>query len=138
MKYFLYCLCFIVITGLMFLIIETPFNEKHITAIFGFIGVISGAIIGIVGNIINEWYKNKPSRDLENQRINLLKSMLNNQKHSWRNISTLSNVIGASKEETRRLLIKLGARGSETNNKDKEVWGLISKNPLPLDDKKEH
>ena len=128
------CGSIIVTTILIGVIVNMPFHEKYVSAIFGFIGVISGAIIGIVGNIINEWYKNKPNKDLENQRMELLKNMLNNPEHPWRNLSTLSNVIGASKDETKRLLIKIGARGSEKNNEKKELWGLISKNPLPKND----
>jgi len=39
-----------------------------------------------------------------------------------RNISTLSSVIGADIEETKRLLIEVGARGSEKND---GKWGFI-------------
>lgn len=46
----------------------------------------------------------------------------------WRNISTLSSVIGANEEETKRLLIKAKARGSE---KSDGKWGLIKNHPFP-------
>jgi len=37
----------------------------------------------------------------------------------------------ADADTTRRLLIELGARGSEKPREDgEEVWGLISKHPL--------
>ena len=130
-RYFLCCLCFVAIVGLVFLIINIPFNEKYVTAIFGFIGVITGALIGIVGNLIQEWYKNKDKKELEGKRKMLLKQMLNNTKFEWRDINTLSNVIGATQDETRRLLIDIGARGSETNNGKNELWALIEKQPLP-------
>ena len=49
----------------------------------------------------------------------------------WRKLSTLSRVIGADDDTTRRLLIQLGARGSEKPRGDcEEVWGLISKHTL--------
>lgn len=49
----------------------------------------------------------------------------------WRKLSTLSRVIGADADTTKRLLIELGARGSEKPREDgEEVWGLISKHPL--------
>lgn len=116
---------------LICLMINIPVDEKYITAIFGLIGVVSGSIITIIGTIIREWYMNRGNEELEKRRIELLTEMLNNKQHQWRNISTLSNVIGANKDETRRLLIKLKARGSETNNESEELWGLISKHPLP-------
>ena len=46
----------------------------------------------------------------------------------WRYLSTLSAVIGASDEETKRLLVKANARGSE---KADGKWGLISNHPFP-------
>lgn len=39
----------------------------------------------------------------------------------------MANVIGMNEVETRRLLLELGARGSET---DGELWMLLSNNPL--------
>lgn len=37
------------------------------------------------------------------------------------------HVIGANEETTKRLLIELGARGSEDGN---ELWGLIKYHPF--------
>jgi hypothetical protein len=48
-------------------------------------------------------------------------------KNKWRKLETLSRVIGADEETTKRLLIEIGARGSET---DKDVWGLMKYHPL--------
>lgn len=42
-------------------------------------------------------------------------------------MATLSRVIGADEETTKRLLIELGARGSE---KDDGLWGLIENHPF--------
>lgn len=46
----------------------------------------------------------------------------------WRNLSTLSAVAGTSADETKRLLIKAKARGSE---KADGKWGLIGNHPFP-------
>lgn len=62
-------------------------------------------------------------------RTKLLREML--EARDWRKLSTLSSVVGTDLETTRRLLIELGARGSEKLRQDgEEVWGLISKHPL--------
>ena len=45
----------------------------------------------------------------------------------WRKLSTLSSVIGSNNETTKRLLIEVEARGSESNN---ELWGLTKYHPL--------
>ena len=51
--------------------------------------------------------------------------------HNWRSLSALANVTGVSESETKRLLVEIGARGSET---DPSKWGLVSRNPLPSHD----
>jgi hypothetical protein len=62
-------------------------------------------------------------------RIKLLTKMLDVKQ--WRFLSTLSRVIGADEDTTRRLLIEAGARSSEKERTDEEEpWGLISKNPI--------
>jgi len=48
------------------------------------------------------------------RRKNLLTQMLSIQEEPWLNLDTLSKTIGASPEETKRLLFEIGARGSET------------------------
>ncbi len=66
---------------------------------------------------------------LDEARKELLLKMLDKKK--WRHLSTLSRVIGADEDTTRRLLIEAGARSSEKERTDgEEPWGLISKNPL--------
>lgn len=52
-------------------------------------------------------------------------------KDGWRNMETLSRVIGCDRETTARLLIEIGARGSETEN---DVWAYIKDKPLPTSD----
>jgi hypothetical protein len=98
-------------------------------AIIGLIGAIVGSAITIIGNIILHWLRTKKDSAFDKKRISLLKDML--EAKQWRNLSTLSRVIGADEETTRRLLIEAGARSSEKEKQNSdEVWGLISKNPI--------
>ena len=99
-------------------------------ALIGFLGVVVGALLK--GAI--EWISGHQKRALDKQREDLLKALLesaekNKKENSggWRNIRTLSRVVGADENETKRLLIKIGARGSEKEN---DVWALISNKPL--------
>jgi len=58
-----------------------------------------------------------------------LKTMLDNPGQTgWRKMETLSGVIGASRDETARLLIECGARASETGS---DVWAYEKNEPLP-------
>lgn len=53
--------------------------------------------------------------------------MLNHKDYTWRNLSTLSHVIGADEETTKRLLLEVGARASEDG---KDLWAMKSRAPL--------
>lgn len=105
-------------------------DTKFWVALIGILGGIIGAALTLIGNIIFHWFKDKPQRDLDSQRITILKVMLDDERfpEKWRNLSTLSAVIGSSDEETKRLLIKVKARGSE---KVDGKWGLIKNHPFP-------
>jgi hypothetical protein len=98
-------------------------------AVVGFVGVIVGAGITVAGNLLLHWFQDKPRRKLDEGRKKLLEKMLRDpgvDRH-WRKITTLSRVVGADEETTKRLLIELGARGSE---KDDGLWGLLEIHPL--------
>ncbi|MBT8439572.1 MAG: hypothetical protein KJO91_07570 [Gammaproteobacteria bacterium] len=99
-------------------------------AMVGLIGGVIGALLTLLGNFALHWFKELPQRKFDKQRINILKEMLNDNRfpEKWRNLSTMSAVIGASEEETKRLLIKAKARGSE---KADGKWGLIKNHPFP-------
>jgi hypothetical protein len=56
--------------------------------------------------------------------------MLKHPKYPWRQHDTLMHVIGADDETTKRLLLEVGARGSEDGQ---PLWGLKERNPLPSD-----
>ncbi|MCG6937420.1 MAG: hypothetical protein LJE83_04520 [Gammaproteobacteria bacterium] len=105
-------------------------DTKFWIALIGIIGGIIGSALTVMGNIVFHWFKEKPQRDFENQRIIILTEMLDDDRfpEKWRNLATLSAVIGADDAETKRLLIKADARGSE---KADGKWGLIKNHPFP-------
>jgi hypothetical protein len=98
-------------------------------SVIGLVGVIVGAVITVGGGLLLHWYQDSPRRKLDEGRKKLLKQMLQDSrfKEHWRKITTLSRVVGADEETTKRLLIELGARGSE---KDDGLWGLLEYHPL--------
>lgn len=96
-------------------------------ALIASLGVVIGALITVLGQWGLYFFKNGTKRKLDKERTSLLKKMLENPNHEWRKLSTLSSVIGADEEETKRLLIHLQARGSEDGQ---PLWALISKKPL--------
>jgi hypothetical protein len=99
------------------------------SAWIGVIGVFVGGFLTIIVQLVVHWLQNRKARALDEARTKLLRQMLDGR--DWRKLSTLSRVIGADAETTKRLLIELGARGSEKPREDnEEVWGLISKHPL--------
>ena len=106
---------------------EITSNIKLWIALIGFFGVVAGALITIIGNIIIEWIRTRHKKSIDKQRQSLLKEMLSDSRFEWRNLSTLSAVIGCSEEDTKTHLIAIKARGSEKND---GKWGLISRHPL--------
>lgn len=107
----------------------TKGNSALAVAIVGLGGVIVGAIISIVGNVLLHYLQNKRKDTLDELRKELLLKMLDNDRfpNKWRKLETLSRVIGADDETTKRLLIEVGARGSESESNS---WGLIKHHPL--------
>lgn len=98
-------------------------------AIVGLVGAVIGGFLTFTGNFLLHWLKDRPRRTLDESRKNLLKIMLNDIRfdNRWRHFSTLSRVIGADEETTKRLLIEVKARGSE---KEDGFWGLITHHPF--------
>lgn len=105
-------------------------DTKFWIALIGIIGGIVGSLLTLAGNVLIHWLKNRPQKILDEDRKKLLKKMLEDERfpEKKRNLSTLSAVIGASEEETKRLLIEVKARGSENND---GKWGLIKNFPFP-------
>jgi uncharacterized membrane protein len=98
-------------------------------AVVAALGVIAGSLIAVVGILLQHWLSQSATRALDSKRTQVLLAMLQDSRfpQGWRSIETLSKVVGATEEETARLLIMLGARGSEG---DKRLWALISRQPL--------
>ncbi len=104
-------------------------DTKYFTAIIGLIGVIVGSVLTIIGNIVLHVLKEKSKDKKDKPRKELLKELLEDQRfpERWRKLDTLMHVIGADEETTKRLLLELGARGSE----DKQgLWGLKKFHPF--------
>jgi len=98
-------------------------------AIIGLVGAVVGSLLTLAGNVVIHWLQDRPRRVLDEGRKKLLKTMLEDNRfpNRWRRLSTLSRVIGADEQTTKRLLIEVGARGSE---KDDGLWGLIAHHPF--------
>ena len=108
--------------------VEEIMSDPVVIAFIGVIGAVIGSVATISGNILMHWFKERSEAKKDKPRKELLKKMLDHPTHTWRNLDTLMNVIGASEEKTKTLLLEMGARGSEDG---KTLWGLVSKNPLP-------
>jgi hypothetical protein len=102
--------------------------EKLLVAIIGMVGVVVGAVVSVVGTILLHHLQEKAKAKSDEPRKKLLRDMLRDPRFDWRNLDTLSHVIGADEETTKALLIQIGARASEDG---KGVWGLLEKHPLP-------
>lgn len=92
------------------------------------VGGLVGGLIVIAGPLVLECYKSRRRNKLDALRIDLLKKMLSDQRFDWRNLGTLSHIIGADEETTKRLLIEVGARASEDGQ---PLWALVSRQPFP-------
>ena len=76
------------------------------------------------------WWREIGSGSLDRSRKARLMEMLEDKRFTWRRLQTLADGIGATPEETRKLLVQLKARPQET---DPDKWGLIARNPRPGD-----
>jgi hypothetical protein len=105
-------------------------DTKFWIAIIGLIGALVGSFLTIGGNVLLHWLRRKPQKELDKQRMDILKEMLDDDRfpEKWRNLAIMAAVIGADETETKRLLIKAKARGSE---KADGKWGLIKNHPFP-------
>lgn len=98
----------------------------------GTIGAVVGGLITLFGQWLFYLWQSRDARKRDKKRKDLLKNMLDNPgKEGWRKLETMAHVIGASDEETCRLLIELDARASETGSGG---WALIKNKPLPSAD----
>lgn len=99
----------------------------------GVFGGAIGVVVGGAGQFAIDHFRHqrttKAQQELDTRRKALLQTALENMPADteWRKLSTLSRIIGTDYETTTRLLIELGARGSEG---EKDVWALLDDKPL--------
>jgi hypothetical protein len=108
---------------------DAAVNNEHFSAWMVLIGVVVGSVLTVLGNIVMHCLKERSLAKKDKPRKQLLIKMLEDDRFAdhWRKLDTLSHVIGANEETTKRLLIELGARGSEDQQ---ELWGLIKHHPF--------
>lgn len=104
-------------------------NNTHLTAIITLASVVIGGLLTILGSILSHCLKQRSLAKKDRPRKKLLLEMLEDNRFAdhWRKLDTLMHVVGANEETTKRLLIELGARGSEDHQ---ELWGLIKHHPF--------
>ena len=111
-------------------------SEAVIGGIIGSIlGVISGWVSSYIGpRSFEKWKAKQIEEKQDGPRKKLLLEMLEDKNFKdGRKLSTLCMVTGTDKEECRRLLIQLNARGIYFKNlpiSDNEGWVLIKNKPL--------
>jgi len=93
----------------------------------GFLGTVIGSVTTLGGQILIPCLRERERRHRVEPRRQLLRNLLNDPRFNWRELKTLTNVIGADDETTKTLLIEVGARGSEDGQ---HLWGLLTRNPL--------
>ena len=94
------------------------------------LGALAGAAASLGGIVLSDVMGACRKAKAEKPKKQLLRDMLSGG-HPWRKLTTLANVTGLTEPEAKRLLVEIGARGSET---DPGWWGLVSRNPLPTHD----
>lgn len=102
-------------------------SENLIIALIGVTGAVIGSVATLAANWLKHWLEEKSKSKKEEPAKDLLKEMLNHNEHTWRKLSTLSHVIGADEQTTKRLLLEIGARASEDGQ---SLWALKSRAPL--------
>jgi HEAT repeat protein len=95
----------------------------------GLVGSIVGGVLVLFGVFVRDWFHQRAESKVDRKRKEILMEMLTDDrfKEQWRELKTLMQVIGADRETTTRLLVELGARGSE---KGDDLWGLKEKHPF--------
>lgn len=104
-------------------------TEPIVIALIGVLGAVIGSIATIAGNAAMHCFKERAKAKREKPQRDLLIEMLRNPDYEWRKLETLMHVIGSDEKTTKRLLLEVGARASEDGQ---ALWGLKSRNPLPI------
>lgn len=110
----------------------TRMSESIVIALIGVVGAVIGSVATIAAQWLSHHLQQCAAVKRDKPRKHILLKMLQSPKYQWRKFETLMHVIGADEETTKRLLLEVGARASEDGQ---PLWGLIERNPLPVDDK---
>lgn len=101
-------------------------SVEVLVALVAFASSVTGAAIAAASQLLQFHLSEKARSKGDDARKGVLLKMLDCD--GWRKLDTLTHVIGADEETTKRLLIEVGARASETG---KPIWALIARKPLP-------
>ena len=93
----------------------------------GTIGAVVGGFVSIGTTVAIDCIRERRTGKLDNIRTEILRRYLSDKRFEWRTLETLSDVIGADRETTIRLLLLMKARKSQKTGQD--LWSL-----LPLSD----
>jgi hypothetical protein len=98
--------------------------------------VALGAAIGAIGSaattLLNTWLSERSKGEpdhFDKIAMDVLKSILN-EGPEWHYLDYLANVVGLPPEQTRELLLLVGARGHESGN---GRWGLVCRVGTKID-----
>ena len=93
------------------------------------IGTIVGGCVSIATTAATDHIRDKKAGRLDSIRTKRLEQHLSDKRYEWRTLDALSDVIGADRDTTVRLLLLMGARKSQKKGQD--LWTLSS---LPDDE----
>jgi hypothetical protein len=102
-------------------------SEPIVISLIGIAGAVVGSVATMAANVVMHCLKERAEFKKEEPARLLLTEMLSHDQFTWRDLNTLSHVIGADEEKTKRLLLQIGARASEDGQ---PKWALKSRAPL--------
>jgi hypothetical protein len=96
----------------------------------GALGVLAASLSAYWGpRKLEEWRERQREKHDYGPRKELLLKLLKDPRFETRSLERLRLVTGTTKEECRRLLIEIGARGVSMTD-DEEGWALIERFPF--------
>jgi hypothetical protein len=105
-------------------------ERDNLSRLEGLLGALVGAVLALLSALL--WERFGPRARVDRLRKKLLMEMLTDDrfKERKRRLKTLMRVIGTDRETTTRLLVELGARGSDEDENDDDLWMLTRNHPL--------
>ena len=98
-------------------------------ALVGLFGAVLGSLLVVLGNVLTQKISQRAEARQEAPRRKILRQMLEDARFAdhWRKLDTLMHVIGADEATTTRMLVEIGARGSEDGQR---LWTLAKFHPF--------